>query len=222
MQKGLRKQKLGEMLVTQQIVGARSRCSRRSSASKDAARSGSRRCSRSAWIDERQLKEALVQQQLDRRRPAARRDPGPDGRGLAQQLATTLARKMGSPLVNLEAFPVEPRRCASSATASRRACARAAADPRRPPRRHPRRPSRRARRRRDRVHSQLKVVPVLGRSIYTPLHAAYDKIGSGARRAWSPTWRRRSPTSRLLRRLHGPAEDDRRARRDASKRRPSD
>ena len=91
-------------------------------------------------IDAGQLKEALVQQQLDRSVPL--------GEILVRmgvvsrdELQTALARKMGYPLVDLDALPGRARGAAQARLRRRRAPARdAAADPRRPARRRPRRP----------------------------------------------------------------------------------
>ena len=133
------------------------------------------------------------------------------------ELQTALARKMGYPLVDLEAFPVETealRKLGYGVAARLRAMPLLIRDGRLVVALED--PSRRAAVDEIEFNSELKVVPVLGRSIYTTLHAAYDKIGSGEQDA-----RGRRPggadrlRARLLRRLRGDADDDRRARRDA-------
>jgi hypothetical protein len=132
-------------------------------------------------IDEGQLKEALVQQQLDRSIPL--------GEILVRmgvvsrdELQTALARKMGYPLVDLEAFPVETealRKLGYGVAARLRAIPLLIRDGRLVVALED--PSRRAAVDEIEFNSELKVVPVLGRSIHTTLHAAYDKIGSGGK-----------------------------------------
>ena len=110
-------------------------------------------------------------------------------------LQTALARKMGYPLVDLDAFPVEAEALRKLSYARRRAPARdAAADARRPPGRRARRPVAPRRRRRGRVQRR-------------------DEGGAGARRSCrrstTPCTR---PTRRSARRqiAHGrPGDADR-------------
>jgi type II secretory ATPase GspE/PulE/Tfp pilus assembly ATPase PilB-like protein len=131
-------------------------------------------------VDQAQLKEALVQQQLDRSVPL--------GEVLVrmgvvsrEDLQTALARKMGYPLVDLDAFPVEADalRRLSYAIASRLRVMPllirdgrllVALDD----------PSRRNAVDEVEFSADMKVVPVLARgiSIEATLHAAYEKIGS--------------------------------------------
>ena len=181
MQKGLRKQKLGEILVTQQIVSAQQLLEAIERQQKmPLVRIGEALLSL-GMIDESQLKEALVQQQLDRSVPL--------GEILVRmgvvsrdELQTALARKMGYPLVDLEAFPVETealRKLGYGVAARLRAMPLLIRDGRLVVALED--PSRRAAVDEIEFNSELKVVPVLGRSIYTTLHAAYDKIGSGSK-----------------------------------------
>jgi len=180
-QKGLRKQKLGELLVTQQIVSAQQLLEAIERQRKmPLVRIGEALLSL-GMIDEGQLKEALVQQQLDRSVPL--------GEILVRmgvvsrdELQTALARKMGYPLVDLEAFPVETealRKLGYGVAARLRAMPLLIRDGRLVVALED--PSRRAAVDEIEFNSELKVVPVLGRSIYTTLHAAYDKIGSGGK-----------------------------------------
>jgi hypothetical protein len=107
------------------------------------------------------------------------------------ELQTALARKMGYPLVDLEAFPVETealRKLGYGVAARLRAIPLLIRDGRLVVALED--PSRRAAVDEIEFNSELKVVPVLGRSIYTTLHAAYDKIGSGGKTRASD-WRRR-------------------------------
>ena len=135
-------------------------------------------------VNDVQLKEALVQQQLDRSVPL--------GEVLVRMgvvsrddLQTALARKMGYPLVNLDAFPAEPEalRRLSYAIASRLRVMPlliregrlvVALDD----------PSRRAALDEVEFSADMKIVPVLARgtSIEAAVHAAYEKMGSAVNR----------------------------------------
>ena len=129
-----------------------------------------------------QLKEALVQQALDRSVPLGEVlvRMGAISR---EDLQLALARKMGYPLVDVEAFPPEPEalRRLSYAVASRlRAMPLLVRDGRLVVGLED--PSRRAALEEIEFTADMKVVPVLARSrsIDATLHAAYEKIGCGA------------------------------------------
>ena len=180
LQEELRSQKLGDILVTKQVVTHDQLLEAIEQQHKmplvrigEALRS-------LGMVSELQLKEALVQQQLDRSVPL--------GEVLVRMkvvsrndLQTALARKMGYPLVNLDAFPVESEalRKLSYAVASRLRVMPllvsggrlvVALDD----------PSRRTALDEIEFNADMKVVPVLahGHSIDVALRAAYDRIGS--------------------------------------------
>ena len=184
LQDELRSKKLGDILVTKQVVSHEQLLEAIEQQHKmplvrigEALRS-------LGMVSDLQLKEALVQQQLDRSVPL--------GEVLVRMkvvsrndLQIALARKMGYPLVNLEAFPVEPEalRKLNYAVASRLRVMPllisggrlvVALDD----------PSRRAALDEIEFNADMKVVPVLahGHSIDVALHAAYDQIGSTANR----------------------------------------
>jgi type II secretory ATPase GspE/PulE/Tfp pilus assembly ATPase PilB-like protein len=131
-------------------------------------------------VSNAQLKEALIQQQIDRSVPL--------GEVLVRMgvvsrddLQTALARKMGYPLVNLDAFPAEPEalRRLSYAIASRlRVMPLLIRDGRLVVALDD--PSRRAAVDEVEFSADMKVVPVLARgtSIEAAVHAAYEKMGS--------------------------------------------
>ena len=115
---------------------------------------------------------------------AAGRTAGARGSVSRDDLQTALARKMGYPLVDLQAFPADAEAvCASCPIRWRRGSARHAADgPRRPPGGGGRRPVAAASAL-DEVEfkPQCKVVPVLARSgilIGRACDRAYEKVGS--------------------------------------------
>jgi type II secretory ATPase GspE/PulE/Tfp pilus assembly ATPase PilB-like protein len=180
-QRELRDRRIGDILVTRQIVSPQQLFEAiERQARMPLVRIGEALLSL-GMISEAQLQEALAQQQQDRSVPL--------GELLVrlkmvsrEDLQIALARKMGYPLVDVDAFPIEADalRKLSYAVASRLAVVPllvregrlivALDDP--------------ARRRSavDEVEfsAQMKVVPVLAhsRSIETVLHAAYDKIGA--------------------------------------------
>ena len=131
-------------------------------------------------VSNAQLKDALVQQQIDRSVPL--------GEVLVRMgvvsrddLQTALARKMGYPLVNLDAFPAEPEalRKLSYAVAGRlRVMPLLIRDGRLVVALDD--PSRRAALDEVEFSADMKVVPVLARgiAIETALHAAYERLGS--------------------------------------------
>ena len=131
-------------------------------------------------VNQAQLKEALVQQQLDRSVPL--------GEVLVRMgvvsrddLQTALARKMGYPLVNLDAFPAEPealRKLNYGVAARLRVMPLLIRDGRLVVALDD--PSRRAALDEIEFNADMKVVPVLARgiAIETALRAAYEKVGS--------------------------------------------
>ncbi len=131
-------------------------------------------------VTEAQLKDALVQQQLDRSVPL--------GEVLVRtgvvsrnDLQTALARKMGYPLVNLDAFPVEPealRKLNYGVAARLRVMPLLIRDGRLVVALDD--PSRRAALDEIEFNADMKVVPVLARgtAIEIALRAAYEKVGS--------------------------------------------
>ncbi|MEO8922417.1 MAG: ATPase, T2SS/T4P/T4SS family [Caldimonas sp.] len=131
-------------------------------------------------VSNAQLKDALLQQQIDRSVPL--------GEVLVRMrvvsrddLQTALARKMGYPLVNLDAFPAEPEalRTLSYAVAARlRVMPLLVRDGRLVVALDD--PSRRAAVDEVEFSADMKVVPVLARgtSIEATLRAAYEKLGS--------------------------------------------
>ncbi|HWK84334.1 MAG TPA: ATPase, T2SS/T4P/T4SS family [Caldimonas sp.] len=135
-------------------------------------------------VNDAQLKEALVQQQLDRSVPL--------GEVLVRMgtvsrddLQTALARKMGYPLVNLDAFPAEPealRKLSYAVAARLRVMPLLIRDGRLVVALDD--PSRRAALDEVEFSADMKAVPVLARgtAIETALHAAYEKLGSAVSR----------------------------------------
>jgi type II secretory ATPase GspE/PulE/Tfp pilus assembly ATPase PilB-like protein len=131
-------------------------------------------------VTQAQLKEALVQQRLDRSVPL--------GEVLVRMgvvsrddLQTALARKMGYPLVNLDAFPAEPealRKLNYGVAARLRVMPLLIRDGRLVVALDD--PSRRAALDEIEFNADMKVVPVLARglSIETSLRTAYEKVGS--------------------------------------------
>ncbi|MEO5880882.1 MAG: ATPase, T2SS/T4P/T4SS family [Caldimonas sp.] len=131
-------------------------------------------------VNQAQLKEALIQQQLDRSVPL--------GEVLVRMgvvsrddLQTALARKMGYPLVNLDAFPAEPealRKLNYGVAARLRVMPLLIRDGRLVVALDD--PSRRAALDEIEFNADMKVVPVLARgvAIETALRAAYEKVGS--------------------------------------------
>ena len=187
LQEELRTQKIGDILVMKQIVTAEQLLQAIERQHKmPLVRIGEALLSL-GMVNDGQLKEALVQQQLDRSVPL--------GEVLVRMgivsrddLQTALARKMGYPLVNLDAFPAEPEalRKLSYAVAARLRVMPlliregrlvVALDD----------PSRRAALDEVEFSADMKVVPVLalGASIDLALHGAYEKIGSAVSRATS-------------------------------------
>ena len=184
LQEELRSQKLGDILVTRHIVSpdqlleAIERQHRM-----PLVRIGEALLSL-GMVGQSQLDEALQQQQLDRTVPL--------GEVLVRtgvvsrdDLQTALARKMGYPVVNLDAFPAEPEalRKLNYAVASRLRVMPlliregrlvVALDD----------PSRRAALDEVEFNADMKVVPVLARglAIETALRAAYEKVGSAVHR----------------------------------------
>ena len=131
-------------------------------------------------VNDAQLKDALVQQQLERSVPL--------GEVLVRMgvvsrddLQTALARKMGYPLVNLDAFPVESealRKLNYAVAARLRVMPLLIRDGRLVVALDD--PSRRAALDEIEFNADMKVVPVLARgtAIETALRAAYEKLGS--------------------------------------------
>ena len=180
LQDEMRSQKIGDILVTQQIVSPEQLLEAIERQHKmPMVRIGEALLSL-GMVNDAQLKEALVQQQLDRSVPL--------GEVLVRMgvvsrddLQTALARKMGYPLVDLDAFPAEPEalRKLSYAVAVRlRVMPLLIRDGRLVVALDD--PSRRAALDEVEFNADMKVVPVLAhsRSIEAALHAAYDKIGS--------------------------------------------
>ncbi len=183
-QKKLRSQKLGDILVAKQIVSPAQLLEAIEKQHKmplvrigEALRS-------LGMVDERQLKEALVQQTIDRSVPL--------GEVLVrmgvvsrEDLQTALARKMGYPLVDLDAFPVEPealRKLAYAVASRLRVMPLLIRDGRLVVALDD--PSRRAAVDEIEFNADMKVVPVLARgmAIEANLRAAYEKIGSASNR----------------------------------------
>lgn len=180
-QRGLRDQKIGDILVTRQIVSPQQLFEAiERQARMPMVRIGEALLSL-GMISDAQLKEALAQQQQDRSVPLGELlvRMGVVSR---EDLQVALARKMGYPLVDVDAFPIEAdalRKLAYS-VASRLAVVPllvregrlvvALDDPAR----------RRAAVDEVEFNAQMKVVPVLAhsRSIESMIHAAYDKIGA--------------------------------------------
>ena len=131
-------------------------------------------------VTEDQLQEALVQQQLDRSVPLGEIlvRMGIVTRG---ELQTALARKMGYPLVDLDAFPAEPealRKLNYGVAARLRVMPLLVRDGRLVVALDD--PSRRAAIDEIEFNADMKVLPVLARSlsIETSLRTAYEKVGS--------------------------------------------
>jgi type II secretory ATPase GspE/PulE/Tfp pilus assembly ATPase PilB-like protein len=181
-QKTLRNQKLGDILLMRQVVSPEQLLEAiERQARMPMVRIGEALTSL-GMIDDRQLQEALQQQQLDRSVPL--------GELLVRMgvvsrtdLQVALARKMGYPLVDLDAFPAEAEalRTMPLAVALRlrlmpllirdSRLVVALDDPAR----------RRAAVDEAEFVAQMKVVPVLARcrDIDDVLHSAYEKIGAG-------------------------------------------
>ena len=180
LQDEMRSRKLGEILITKQIVAPEALLEAIERQHKmPMVRIGEALLSL-GMVTEAQLQDALQQQSLDRSVPL--------GEVLVrmntvsrQDLQTALARKMGYPIVDLDAFPVEAEalRRLPYAVASRLRVMPlllrdgkliVALDD----------PSRRAAVDEVEFNAEAKVVPVLarGRSIESVLFAAYEKIGS--------------------------------------------
>ncbi|HEY9064298.1 MAG TPA: ATPase, T2SS/T4P/T4SS family [Burkholderiaceae bacterium] len=180
-QRALREQRVGDILVTRQIVTPQQLFEAiERQAKMPLVRIGEALLSL-GMISEAQLAEALTQQQQDRGVPLGELLVRM-GMVSREDLQIALARKMGYPLVDVDAFPIEAEalRKLTYAVASRLAVVPllvregrlvvALDDP--------------ARRRSavDEVEfsAQMKVVPVLAhsRSIDAVIHSAYDKIGA--------------------------------------------
>ena len=187
-QRGLREQKLGDILVTRQIVSPQQLFDAiERQAKMPMVRIGEALLSL-GMVSTAQLDEALSQQQRDRSVPLGELlvRMGVVSR---EDLQVALARKMGYPLVDVDAFPIEADalRKLNYAVASRLKAVPllvregrlvvALDDPAR----------RRAAVDEVEFSAQMKVVPVLAhsRSIEAVIYAAYDKIGatSGQRAA---------------------------------------
>jgi type II secretory ATPase GspE/PulE/Tfp pilus assembly ATPase PilB-like protein len=182
-QRQLRQQKLGDILLMKHIVSAEQLLEAIEAQHKmPLVRIGEALLSL-GMVREEQLKDALVQQELDRSVPL--------GEVLVrmgvvsrEDLQLALARKMGYPLVDIHAFPVETEalRRVSYAVASRlRVMPLLVRDGRLVVALED--PSRRAALEEIEFTADTKVVPVLARgmSIDATLHAAYEKIGSAVR-----------------------------------------
>jgi type II secretory ATPase GspE/PulE/Tfp pilus assembly ATPase PilB-like protein len=184
LQEDLRSKKIGDILVHNQIVSPEQLLEALERQHKmPLIRIGEALLSL-GMVTEAQLKEALVQQQLDRSVPL--------GEVLVRMgvvsrddLQTALARKMGYPLVNLDAFPAEADALGklNYAVASRLRVMPllvregrlvVALDD----------PSRRAALDEIEFSADMKVVPVLARgmAIEAALHGAYEKVGSAVNR----------------------------------------
>jgi type II secretory ATPase GspE/PulE/Tfp pilus assembly ATPase PilB-like protein len=180
-QQGLRSQKLGDILVMRQVVSSEQLLAAIERQQKmPMVRIGDALISL-GMINDAQLQDALAQQQNDRSVPLGellvRR-----GVVSREDLQVALARKMGYPLVNLDAFPAEPEalKKISYAMAARLRLMPlliregrlvvALDDPAR----------RRAAVEEVEFSAQMKAVPVLAqcRSIDEILHSAYEKIGA--------------------------------------------
>jgi type II secretory ATPase GspE/PulE/Tfp pilus assembly ATPase PilB-like protein len=182
-QRALREKKLGDILVMKHIVGADQLLEAIERQHRmPLVRIGEALLSL-GMVREEQLQEALVQQALDRSVPL--------GEVLVrmgvvsrEDLQLALARKMGYPLVDVEAFAVEPDalRRVSYAVASRlRVMPLLVRDGRLVVGLED--PSRRAALEEIEFTADMKVVPVLARSrsIDATLHAAYERIGTAVK-----------------------------------------
>ncbi len=180
LQEEMRSQKIGDILVMKQVVSPEQLLEALEAQHKmPMVRIGEALLSL-GLVDETQLKEALVQQQLDRSVPlgevlvrmgAVSRDG----------LQTALARKMGYPLVNLDAFPVEAealRKLNYAVAARLRVMPLLIRDGRLVVALDD--PSRRSALDEIEFSADMKIVPVLARgaSIEIALHTAYEKLGS--------------------------------------------
>ncbi len=184
LQEEMRSKKIGDILVMKQIVSPEQLLEAIERQHKmPMVRIGEALLSL-GMVNDAQLREALVQQQLDRSVPL--------GEVLVRMgvvsrddLQTALARKMGYPLVNLDAFPAEPEalRKLNYAIAARLRVMPlliregrliVALDD----------PSRRTAVEEVEFSADMKVVPVLARgaSIEAAVHAAYEKLGSAVSR----------------------------------------
>ncbi len=184
LQDEMRSQKIGDILVLKQIVLPEQLLEAIEAQHKmPMVRIGEALLSL-GMVTQGQLKEALVQQQLDRSVPL--------GEVLVRMgvvsrddLQTALARKMGYPLVNLDAFPAEPealRKLDYGVAARLRVMPLLIRDGRLVVALDD--PSRRAALDEIEFNADMKVVPVLARgvAIETALRAAYEKVGSSLSR----------------------------------------
>ena len=180
LQDEMRNKKLGDILVTKQIVSPDQLLEAIERQHKmPMVRIGEALLSL-GMVSQAQLKDALVQQQIDRNVPL--------GEVLVRMgvvsrddLQTALARKMGYPLVNLDAFPAEPEalRALNYTVAARlRVMPLLIRDGRLVVALDD--PSRRAAVDEVEFSADMKVVPVLARgtSIDAAVHAAYEKLGA--------------------------------------------
>ena len=180
LQDEMRGQKLGDILVTKQIVLPEQLLEAIEAQHKmPLVRIGEALLSL-GMVTQAQLKEALVQQQLDRSVPLGEILVR-TGVVSRDDLQTALARKMGYPLVNVDAFPAEPealRKLNYGVAARLRVMPLLIRDGRLVVALDD--PSRRAALDEIEFNADMKVVPVLARglSIETSLRAAYEKVGS--------------------------------------------
>jgi len=179
-QQGLRQRKLGDILVTQRIVSVEQLVEAIERQHRmPLVRIGEALLSL-GMVNEEQLKDALAQQQVDRNVPLGEVLVR---MGVVSQddLQTALARKMGYPLVDLDAFPIEAealRKLGYGVAARLRVMPLLVRDGRLVVAIDD--PSRRAALDEIEFSADMKVVPVLARasSIETTVHGAYEKIGS--------------------------------------------
>jgi len=180
LQEELRTQKLGEILVTRHIVTAEQLLEAIERQHKMPLVRIGEALQSLGLVDDAQLKEALQQQQLDRSVPLGELLVRM-GAVTRQDLQTALARKMGYPIVDLDAFTVEPealRKLAYGVAARLRVMPLLVRDGRLVVALDD--PSRRAALDEVEFNADMKVVPVLarGHSVESLLRAAYDRIGS--------------------------------------------
>ena len=151
LQDEMRSQKIGDILVTKQIVSPEQLLEAIERSTRCRWCASARRCCRSAWSAEEQLEEALVAAAARPQR-AARRGAGAHGHRLARRPADRAGPQDGLPARRPRRLPGRGRGAAQAQLRRRRAPAGdAAPDPRGPPRRRPRRPVAPRRARRDRV-----------------------------------------------------------------------
>ena len=179
-QQRLRTQKLGDILVGNHVVSAEQLLAAiERQRNMPLVRIGEALLSL-GMVDPAQLKAALVQQQLDRSVPLGEVLVRM-GTVSREDLQTALARKMGYPLVDVEAFPVEAgalRRLPYAVAARLRALPLLVRDGRLVIALED--PSRRAAVDEIEFTADIKTIPVLARAaaIEAVLHARYEKIGS--------------------------------------------